>query len=128
MSERGKRRFSSYVVVAFVCSALVTLGIAGYVVFAPGGKAGTTPVALGSLNGGFHPVAGTFKPDDTDLTKCQDGDYPCLEQSFGNIAFRSGPKAALALFSKKLGTDKGIGYDCHRIAHSIGSASYARFH
>src|SRR6266516_4343067 len=128
MSERAERRFSTHVLVLLLALPLVTVAIAAYVTFAPGGKAGTTPVALGSLNGGFHPVAGSFKPDQKDLSQCQDGDYVCLEQAFGNLAYHEGPKAALALFSKRISTDKGVGFDCHRIAHSIGSASYAKFH
>ena len=128
MACRKERRLPAYVLVLLVALPLATLGLGAYVALAPSGKAGNTPIALGSLNGGFHPVAGTFKPDATDLARCGDGDYICLEQGFGNIAYRVGPKAALALFTKRIGTDKGVNYDCHRIAHSIGSASFARFH
>ena len=43
----------------------------------------------------LHPVAGTFVPDETRLSECSD--EPCFQQAFGNIAYREGPKSALAL-------------------------------
>jgi hypothetical protein len=125
--ERRPRRVS-YAVLAFAVLPLVALATAGYVILSPSGKANTTPVAIGSLNGGFHPVAGSFKPDNTVLTSCKDSDYLCFEQGFGNIAYRQGPTTALALFTKRMKSDKGVFVDCHRIAHSIGSGSFARFH
>ena len=125
--ERGPRRFS-YAVLALLVLPFVTLAIAGYVFLSPSGKAESTPVALGSLKGGFHPVAGSFKPDGTVLGDCGDSDYICLEQGFGNVAYRQGPTVALALFTKRMGSDKSVFVDCHRIAHSIGSGSFARFH
>jgi hypothetical protein len=70
-----------------------------------------------------HPVAGQFKPDDTKLAECEE--QTCVEQAFGNIAFRRGPKAALALFERRIAGSEG---GCHRIAHTIGAASLARFH
>jgi hypothetical protein len=128
VSERAKRRFSPFALAALILLPLATLSVAGYVYFAPGGKAGNTNVALGSLGGGFHPVAGKFVADDTQLETCGDSDYLCLEQGFGNLAFRHGPRVALALFTKRIATDTGVNVDCHRIAHSIGSASFAKFH
>ena len=69
-----------------------------------------------------HPVAGQFEPDDTLLAECSE--QTCVEQAFGNIAFRRGPKTALALFAKRIaGNDAG----CHRIVHTIGAASLARY-
>jgi hypothetical protein len=128
VSERAERRFSLFALVALLIVPLVTASIAAYVYFAPSGNARNTTVALGSLGGGFHPVAGSFVPDDTNLEDCREKDYRCLEQGFGNLAFRRGPKAALALFERRIATDSGVHVDCHRIAHSIGSASFAKFH
>ena len=70
-----------------------------------------------------HPVAGQFRPDDTTLAECSE--QTCVEQAFGNIAFRRGPKAALAIFERRIAEDEG---GCHRVAHTIGAASLARFH
>ena len=44
----------------------------------------------------------------------------------GNIAYREGPKPALALFAEKL-SDDAVGADCHRIAHTIGAASLQHY-
>ena len=75
----------------------------------------------------FHPVAGNFKPDKTTLESCGDnGSNACYEQAFGNIAFYQSPKTALRLFDQKIAQPGPIEGDCHRIAHSIGSASLAR--
>jgi hypothetical protein len=76
----------------------------------------------------LHPVAGTFKPNGVKLSDCGDGDQLCYEQAFGNIAYYDGPKAALDLFDAKIAERGAIEAGCHRIAHSIGSASLARFH
>lgn len=72
----------------------------------------------------LHPVAGTFEPDATRIEDCSD--LRCLEQAFGNIAYRKGPKPAFAALDERYagGSDPA----CHRIAHSIGSASLARYH
>jgi hypothetical protein len=73
----------------------------------------------------LHPVAGTFKPDDTKVEDCVEGSpKTCAEQAFGNIAFYEGPKVALARFDEAYGA--GENPDCHRVAHAIGSASLAR--
>jgi hypothetical protein len=72
----------------------------------------------------LHPVAGKFKPDGTKLADCSS--QTCTEQAFGNIAFRRGSKAALALFRARYGDFSDPG--CHRVAHRIGSASLARNH
>jgi hypothetical protein len=74
----------------------------------------------------LHPVAGNFEPDDTELAECG-GDYRCLEQAFGNLAFREGPKSAIRVFDQKIASDAKIESNCHRIAHTIGSAALARF-
>ena len=61
-----------------------------------------------------------FKPNTQRLEGCLDAD--CRRQAFGNVAFREGPKPALALFQEKLAED-AVEADCHRIAHTIGAAS-----
>jgi hypothetical protein len=76
--------------------------------------------------GVFHPVAGNFAPDDTELADCGHA-YSCLEQAFGNISFKQGPRRALALFATKLDRNPDVARDCHRIVHTIGSAAYARY-
>jgi hypothetical protein len=76
--------------------------------------------------GTLHPVAGNFEPDDTDLAECG-GDYDCLEQAFGNLAFREGPKTAIRVFDERIASDSKVESNCHRIAHTIGSASLARY-
>ena len=73
-----------------------------------------------------HPVAGGFKPDRTQLDDCGP-DQRCLEQAFGNVAFRKGPRAALQTFDAKMRTDAAVESGCHRIAHLIGSAALARY-
>jgi len=74
-----------------------------------------------------HPVAGSFEPDDTELVDCEADDYPCHEQAYGNIAFADGPEAAVAAVEQALPTDAAVQGDCHRIVHTIGSATLARF-
>jgi hypothetical protein len=73
-----------------------------------------------------HPIAGNFRADDTRIEDCE-GDFTCLEQAFGNLAYREGPKAAIPLFDRMMQTDEAVERNCHRIVHSIGSASLARY-
>jgi Cytochrome C oxidase, cbb3-type, subunit III len=70
--------------------------------------------------------AARFSPDDTRLSECK-GEFSCLEQAFGNIAFRSGPKAALDELARAITVDADIEGDCHRIAHVIGAAALEHF-
>jgi hypothetical protein len=77
-------------------------------------------------DGSFHPVAGKFHPDRTKLEDCG-RDPRCLEQAFGNVAYHEGPKAALALFNRHLASNAAVAGDCHRIAHTIGSAALTYF-
>jgi mono/diheme cytochrome c family protein len=72
------------------------------------------------------PVVAAFRPDGTRLEQCS-GAPGCLERAFGNIAFRSGPRAALALLERRMAADAEVERDCHRIAHAIGAAALARF-
>jgi hypothetical protein len=104
---------------------LIAVPVAAYFVLS-GSRGGNLPVAQGGIGGVFHPVAGNFEADDTQLAGCN-GRYSCLEQAFGNIAYRKGPKPALRVFSKRIGSDADVQRDCHRIAHFIGSASFARY-
>jgi hypothetical protein len=71
----------------------------------------------------LHPVAGTFEPDGRTLESCDD-DQGCVEQAFGNVAYRDGPRKALALLEQRY-TDLADPA-CHRVVHTIGSASLAR--
>ena len=84
-------------------------------------------VARGVVGGAFHPIAGAFTADETRLADCGQRDIRCLEQAFGNLAYKEGPKPALALFDRQRAADKIVAADCHRIAHMIGSASLAHF-
>jgi hypothetical protein len=70
----------------------------------------------------LHPLAGSFKPDATKLADC--AEQTCYAQAFGNIAYYKGPKAAIALVSKRYG--QGSDPNCHRIVHAIGAGSLAR--
>jgi hypothetical protein len=74
-----------------------------------------------------HPVAGHFKPDETELADCESGDQRCLEQAFGNLAYDEGPEAAIERFDAAMQAESTVEANCHRIAHTIGSASLARF-
>jgi hypothetical protein len=85
------------------------------------------PVARGVVDGSFHPIAGKFVPDTTNLEDCHASDARCLEQGFGNLAYHEGPKTALTLFNRRRVTEKTVAADCHRIAHIIGSASLLFF-
>ena len=67
-------------------------------------------------------MAGKFKPDDTELADC--AERMCYEQAYGNIAYREGPKAALALLEKQY--PGGADPNCHRITHMIGAAALTR--
>ncbi|MGH3018018.1 MAG: c-type cytochrome [Gaiellaceae bacterium] len=71
-------------------------------------------------------VAANYRPDGTTLADCT-GDFGCYEQAFANIAYRQGPKAALALLERKIRSPGPIDADCHRITHAIGSGALAHF-
>jgi hypothetical protein len=104
---------------------LLVAGAVGYVALSGSGDGERLALAPGTSLGSFHPVAGGFEPDDTALEDCK-GSYSCLWQAFGNVAYYSGPKAALALFDREIARDERVRADCHRIAHTIGSAALAR--
>jgi mono/diheme cytochrome c family protein len=71
-------------------------------------------------------TAAEFKPDDTKLEDCQ-GNFTCLEQAFGNLAYEKGPKPALAEFDRRIAADPEVERNCHRIAHMIGAAALVRY-
>jgi mono/diheme cytochrome c family protein len=73
-------------------------------------------------------VAKPFAPDATQLADCGAGKPECLEQAFGNLTFRDGPKPALAQLQTALQANRAVQADCHRIAHRMGSAALSRFH
>jgi len=115
-------------VIPAVLLAPVLVGVAlAYFAVSGQSSGGGQQVAQGAVGGVFHPVAGNFTPDATTLAGCA-GQYSCLEQAFGNLAFRQGPKRALAVFDARLARDRNVERDCHRIVHTIGSATFARFH
>ena len=84
--------------------------------FVSGGEQGQAAAAAAKIK--------PFKPNTERLEGCLDAD--CRRQAFGNIAYREGPKPALALFGEKLSED-AVGADCHRIAHTIGAASLQHY-
>lgn len=72
-------------------------------------------------------VAKPFAPDKTTLADCRNSKPECLEQAFGNLTFRNGPKSALAQLQTAMQTDPAVQADCHRIAHRMGSAALSKF-
>jgi hypothetical protein len=76
-----------------------------------------------------HPVAGSFAPDETTLDDCtgRNDEARCLEQALGNVSYNDGPKAALAIFDRRIAKPGPAESNCHRIVHSIGSAALARY-
>lgn len=105
---------------------LVAVPTAAYFALS-GGVGARVAVAQGAVGGTFHPVAGSFVPDGTTLAECE-GRWACLEQAFGNLALREGPRRALTLFQSRLDTDPDVEKDCHRIVHTIGAGALERFH
>jgi hypothetical protein len=105
---------------------LVLIPLGAYLAASGASRGGNLPVAQGVTGRAFHPIAGGFVADDTKVDACGD-DTSCLEQAFGNLAYRDGPRAALTLFEERLETDPVVEKGCHRIAHFIGSASLERF-
>jgi hypothetical protein len=117
MARRGKL----VVVLAAAGSLLIAVGLVGVLWARSDGGSGER-----LDDGSLHPVAGNFEPDETQLADCS-GDFGCLEQAFGNVAFRDGPESAIRLFDERIRTDPNVESNCHRIAHTIGSATLARF-
>src|SRR5687767_11729759 len=131
MSRLSRRRG----LVGLLATALMTLATAaaafaiGTVVFDRGSeraKPDQTDSGSHTMADMAHPVAGNFEPDDTQIADCE-GEFACLEQAFGNLAYDKGPKPTLRVFDRMMLTDKAVDGNCHRIVHSIGSASLARY-
>lgn len=95
-----------------------------------GGKAdeaaSPAPPAGSEVAANPHPAAGDFTPDEQTVEGCK-GSAPCLEQAFGNLAFREGPKVALARFDARMKTDSVLAANCHRTVHVIGAGALARY-
>jgi cytochrome c553 len=73
-------------------------------------------------------VLAKFKPDRTRLSDCARGQsFTCYEQAFGNVTYYKGPKKSLALLQANMGTNSAVATNCHRIAHKMGGAAFARF-
>jgi mono/diheme cytochrome c family protein len=68
-----------------------------------------------------------FKPDRKTVAGCH-GDYACLKQAFGNLAYYDGPQSALSALARAMRTDSTVNGGCHQIAHEIGHAAYVRYH
>ena len=134
MAVRRGRRYRAgmtrrtWVLLLAIVGALAIAGVSAAVISARGGDGGGN-ARRGPVEGAEafnpHPIAGNFKPDDTRLESCSD--RPCWEQAFGNLAYRDGPKAALAAFDRRIASDPQVEAACHRIAHVIGSAALSRF-
>lgn len=76
-----------------------------------------------------HPAAGPFEVDDTTLDDCVGGagdTRRCFEQAFGNVAYRTSAKEALALVTARTADLPEVASNCHRIVHTIGAAVLAR--
>lgn len=105
---------------------LIVVSAVAYLALSEGGEGSRLPVAQGSVGNAFHPLAGEFVADDTKLNECDD-DPSCLEQAFGNLAYREGPRVALAQYERRIASDPVVEKACHRIAHFIGSGALERF-
>ena len=109
----------------FLVPALLLLAVLAYVSVTQRDDGQRLALAPGTAGGVLHPIAGDFEPNETRLEDCTD-DVSCFQQAFGNVAFRQGPRQALALFESRARPDSIVDKACHRIVHAIGSASLAR--
>src|SRR5687768_17429090 len=91
MGRTEGRGLSRRMLPVLLAIPLVLIPLGAYLVASEGGRGGGLPLAQGATGGAFHPIAGEFIADDTELERCG-VDESCLEQAFGNIAFRDGPK------------------------------------
>jgi hypothetical protein len=117
----------SRVTIALAALGLVLVGaaVAAAVVVIPDDEAKPKHAGHVAANNP-HPVAGQFKPDERTFADCDPGDRACVEQAYGNVAYGEGPEQALALFDRAIASDPAIEANCHRIAHTIGSAALAK--
>lgn len=67
-----------------------------------------------------------FTPDGTGFDDCADGTALCLEQAYGNLAYRTGADAALDRFEADTARDGNVERNCHRIGHAIGAGVLMR--
>jgi hypothetical protein len=125
MHKTASRGFIKRVLPIGLAVPLLVVPVVAYLALSTGSGRGL-PVAKGSSGGTLHPLAGDFQPSETELAAC-DGESTCLEQAFGNLSFRKGPKVALAVFESRIAVDPEVEKNCHRIAHTIGSAALERF-
>ena len=125
MHKTASRGFIKRVLPIGLAVPLLVVPVVAYLALSTGSGRGL-PVAQGSSGGTLHPLAGDFQPSETELADC-DGESTCLEQAFGNLSFRKGPKVALAVFESRIAVDPEVEKNCHRIAHTIGSAALERF-
>ena len=126
VGDSAPKRTGRRALLLLLAVPLVLIPLGAYLVAPDASGGGSVPVAQGATGGASHPIAGGFVADDTELSQCGD-DTACLEQGFGNLAYRQGPKVALTLFEKRLATDPVVAKGCHRMVHLIGSASLERF-
>jgi mono/diheme cytochrome c family protein len=82
---------------------------------------------VGAGNASGKAVAAPFAPDGKRLADCAAANSECLEQAFGNLAYKQGPKLALATLQRTMTSNTAVAADCHRIAHRMGSAALTRF-
>ena len=111
---------------------LVAAAALGFAAFAFGGHGGSgerrhRPRRAYDDDAGGASGAGHFVPDQTLLGSCAEGDQPCYEQAFGNLAYFEGPKNALVKFDDAIAANPDVRANCHRIVHMIGSASLQRY-
>jgi len=111
------RRIVALGLLSLTALALAAVAVA---VLADGGSGAPQTTTAQPL----HPVAGNFEPDEIKLDDCSEDDYACFEQAYGNIAYYSGPKKALATLQERADAASN---SCHRVAHIIGAASLVRY-
>jgi mono/diheme cytochrome c family protein len=57
---------------------------------------------------------------------CASSDRRCLEQAYGNLAYRRGARVALTSLARQAAGSQVVAAQCHRITHGIGGATLAR--
>jgi hypothetical protein len=101
--------------------------LAATCLFAGAAAAGSSP--SNAFPGIQHPPAGHFKPSSLTISQCKSGSFGCYEQALGNVAYKSGPNAAIAEVQTMLDQkNPTVLADCHTILHLIGSATLAALH
>lgn len=144
MPTPDQNRFAmpALLVAAVVVGALVTFGMRAGVDQArdlvSGGSDGAARTGAAAKPADWvdqHPLAGTFRGDDTTVEDCASKagragrtELECREQALGNIALRQGPDAAFARIDALVAGKDGASWrsDAHLIQHIIGSATLAR--